>query len=162
MIISTSICLVELKDSLTRMSMDLKNNVLGSLRTAWQSFGRLPVAALPPVEEGETTIERHLEETQGRKITYICICVCVCGSVQKSVSNAVSSYSSRPSLHVPSSSLSGGCSSVFHPFTTLPWTSASAAVTASSKREEKSADFWTKILEWPRALHVHYFQGKPG
>ncbi|KAF0033807.1 hypothetical protein F2P81_013873 [Scophthalmus maximus] len=56
---------LELKDSLTRMSMDLKNNVLGSLRTAWQSFARLPVAALPPVEEGETTIERHLEETQG-------------------------------------------------------------------------------------------------
>uniref|UniRef100_A0A8D3AHU5 DDHD domain containing 2 n=1 Tax=Scophthalmus maximus TaxID=52904 RepID=A0A8D3AHU5_SCOMX len=55
---------LELKDSLTRMSMDLKNNVLGSLRTAWQSFARLPVAALPPVEEGETTIERHLEETQ--------------------------------------------------------------------------------------------------
>uniref|UniRef100_A0A665U015 DDHD domain containing 2 n=1 Tax=Echeneis naucrates TaxID=173247 RepID=A0A665U015_ECHNA len=35
---------LELKDSLTRMSMDLKNNVLGSLRTAWQSFARLPVA----------------------------------------------------------------------------------------------------------------------
>ncbi|XP_044052749.1 phospholipase DDHD2 isoform X3 [Siniperca chuatsi] len=54
---------LELKDSLTRMSMDLKNNVLGSLRTAWQSFSRLPVAALPPVEEGETTIERDLQET---------------------------------------------------------------------------------------------------
>ncbi|XP_069379938.1 phospholipase DDHD2 isoform X3 [Paralichthys olivaceus] len=92
---------LELKDSLTRMSMDLKNNVLGSLRTAWQSFSRLPAAAaLPPVEEGETTIERNLEETH-----------------------------------------------------------ASAAVTASSESEEKSADFWTKILEWPRALHKHYFQG---
>ncbi|XP_053276689.1 phospholipase DDHD2 isoform X3 [Pleuronectes platessa] len=92
---------LELKDSLTRMSMDLKNNVLGSLRTAWQSFARLPsAAALPPVEEGETTIERNLEETQ-----------------------------------------------------------ASAAVTASSESEEKSADFWTIILEWPRALHMHYFQG---
>ncbi|KAM7391869.1 hypothetical protein PAMP_022520 [Pampus punctatissimus] len=55
---------LELKDSLTRMSMDLKNNVLGSLRTAWQSLARLPVAALPPVEEGETTIERNLQETQ--------------------------------------------------------------------------------------------------
>uniref|UniRef100_UPI0037E8BB39 phospholipase DDHD2 isoform X1 n=1 Tax=Semicossyphus pulcher TaxID=241346 RepID=UPI0037E8BB39 len=87
---------LELKDSLTRMSMDLKNNVLGSLRTAWQSFARLPVAALPPVDEGETTIERNLQETQ-------------------------------------------------------------AAVTASAKTEEKSADFWTKILEWPRALHKHYF-----
>ncbi|XP_022613637.1 phospholipase DDHD2 isoform X2 [Seriola dumerili] len=91
---------LELKDSLTRMSMDLKNNVLGSLRTAWQSFSRLPVAALPPVDEGETTIERNLQETQ-----------------------------------------------------------ASAAVTASAKRDEKSADFWTKILEWPRALHKYYFQG---
>lgn len=56
---------LELKDSLTRMSMDLKNNVLGSLRTAWQSFARLPVAALPPVEEGESSIERNLQETQG-------------------------------------------------------------------------------------------------
>lgn len=56
---------LELKDSLTRMSMDLKNNVLGSLRTAWQSFARLPVAALPPVDEGETTIERDIQETQG-------------------------------------------------------------------------------------------------
>ncbi|XP_070820947.1 triacylglycerol hydrolase DDHD2 isoform X5 [Chaetodon trifascialis] len=55
---------LELKDSLTRMSMDLKNNVLGSLRTAWQSFARLPVAALPPVEEGETTLERNIQETQ--------------------------------------------------------------------------------------------------
>ncbi|KAM3611382.1 uncharacterized protein V6R79_017502 [Siganus canaliculatus] len=54
---------LELKDSLTRMSMDLKNNVLGSLRTAWQSLSRLPVAALPPVEEGEATIERNLQET---------------------------------------------------------------------------------------------------
>ncbi|XP_060894045.1 phospholipase DDHD2 isoform X1 [Labrus mixtus] len=54
---------LELKDSLTRMSMDLKNNVLGSLRTAWQSFARLPVAALPPVEEGENTTQRDLQET---------------------------------------------------------------------------------------------------
>lgn len=53
------------------MSMDLKNNVLGSLRTAWQSFARLPVAALPPVEEGESTIEKNLQETQGRKRTSI-------------------------------------------------------------------------------------------
>lgn len=56
---------LELKDSLTRMSMDLKNNVLGSLRTAWQSFARLPVAALPPVEEGENTIDGNIQETQG-------------------------------------------------------------------------------------------------
>ncbi|XP_076006983.1 triacylglycerol hydrolase DDHD2 [Genypterus blacodes] len=56
---------LELKDSLTRMGMDLKNNVLGSLRTAWQSFARLPVAALPPVDAGDSTIEDNLQETQG-------------------------------------------------------------------------------------------------
>ncbi|XP_029916159.1 phospholipase DDHD2 isoform X2 [Myripristis murdjan] len=55
---------LELKDSLARMSMDLKNNVLGSLRTAWQSFARLPVAALPPVEDGETTTETNFQDTQ--------------------------------------------------------------------------------------------------
>lgn len=66
---------LELKDSLTRMSMDLKNNVLGSLRTAWQSFSRLPVAALPPVDQGDTTIERDLQETQG-----------VCDEAESSVS----------------------------------------------------------------------------
>nr|XP_057926893.1 phospholipase DDHD2 isoform X4 [Doryrhamphus excisus] len=55
---------LELKDSLTRMSMDLKNNVLGSLRSAWQSLARLPVAALPPVDEGETTVEGNSQETQ--------------------------------------------------------------------------------------------------
>ncbi|XP_056275751.1 phospholipase DDHD2 isoform X2 [Pseudoliparis swirei] len=88
---------LELKDSFTRMSMDLKNNVLGSLRTAWQSFSRLPVAAL---EEGETSIDRDIQETQ-----------------------------------------------------------ASAAVTSSAKRGEQSDDVWTKILEWPRALHNHYVQG---
>ncbi|XP_040898862.1 phospholipase DDHD2 isoform X2 [Toxotes jaculatrix] len=60
---------LELKDSLTRMSMDLKNNVLGSLRTAWQSFARLPVAALPPVEEGETAIERNLQETEAAGVS---------------------------------------------------------------------------------------------
>ncbi|KAF3850887.1 hypothetical protein F7725_012659 [Dissostichus mawsoni] len=56
---------LELKDSLTRMSMDLKNNVFGSLRTAWQSFARIPVAALPPVDEANTTIENDLQESQG-------------------------------------------------------------------------------------------------
>ncbi|XP_035999541.1 phospholipase DDHD2 isoform X2 [Fundulus heteroclitus] len=55
---------LELKDSLTRMSMDLKNNVLGSLRTAWQSFTRLPAAALPPVEEGETTNDTTPQDDQ--------------------------------------------------------------------------------------------------
>lgn len=103
MISSVSLYLIELKDSLTRMSMDLKNNVLGSLRTAWQSFARIPVAALPPVEEGETATERNLQETQGRKtllfaFVYLWI-FCVCVKVHKSVSNPVSSYSSHPSLH---------------------------------------------------------------
>ncbi|CAB1322049.1 unnamed protein product, partial [Coregonus sp. 'balchen'] len=90
---------LELKESLTRMSTDLKNNVLGSFRTAWQSLVRMPVAALPPVEDGETTAERSLQETE-----------------------------------VPAA--------------------ACAAV-----REESKADLWTKILEWPKALHLHYFQG---
>ncbi|XP_061674424.1 phospholipase DDHD2 isoform X2 [Syngnathoides biaculeatus] len=56
---------LELKDSFTRMSIDLKNNVLGSLRTAWLSLSRLPVAALPPVDEGKTTTEGTLQETRG-------------------------------------------------------------------------------------------------
>lgn len=63
---------------------------------------------------------------------------------------------------IPTLASSGGWSWSPNPFTTLLWTSASAAVTASAKREEKSADFWTKILEWPTALYKHYFQGKPG
>lgn len=75
---SISLCLVELKDSLTRMSMDLKNNVLGSLRTAWQSFARLPVAALPPMEAAENTIERNLQETQGRKTLLFAFAYVVC------------------------------------------------------------------------------------
>lgn len=68
----------ELKDSLTRMSADLKNNVLGSLRTAWQSFARLP-AALPPAEEGETATEQSHQEMQGTQILLIAFwCVCRC------------------------------------------------------------------------------------
>ncbi|XP_047236534.1 phospholipase DDHD2 isoform X4 [Girardinichthys multiradiatus] len=90
---------LELKDSLTRMSMDLKNNVLGSLRTAWQSFTRLPVAALPPVEEGGTTNDTTPQEDQV------------------------------------------------------------SADTAAARREDKFTDFWTKILEWPKALQKHYLKG---
>nr|XP_057926891.1 phospholipase DDHD2 isoform X2 [Doryrhamphus excisus] len=92
---------LELKDSLTRMSMDLKNNVLGSLRSAWQSLARLPVAALPPVDEGETTVEGNSQETQ-----------------------------------------------------------ALGALCASAQREEKTGDFWTKVIDWPRALHRHYLQAE--
>ncbi|XP_019722477.1 phospholipase DDHD2 isoform X3 [Hippocampus comes] len=57
---------LELKDSFTRMSIDLKNNVLGSLRTAWQSLSRLPVAALPPVDEGDSVTQGNLQETPGK------------------------------------------------------------------------------------------------
>ncbi|XP_068277457.1 phospholipase DDHD2 isoform X2 [Nyctibius grandis] len=37
---------LELKEGLTRMSVDLKNNLLGSLRVAWQSFTRAPLLAV--------------------------------------------------------------------------------------------------------------------
>ncbi|XP_061116244.1 LOW QUALITY PROTEIN: phospholipase DDHD2-like [Conger conger] len=61
---------LELRESLTRMSTDLKNNVLGSLRTAWQSFSRLPIAALPPVGEAEcatATVESPPDSTDAGK-----------------------------------------------------------------------------------------------
>lgn len=160
--------LLELKDSLTRMSMDLKNNVLGSLRTAWQSLARLPVAALPPVEEGEPTVERTLQETQGKQSTIVYLFlfadddVCVWAGVRLTLSSHIPLI---PRMLPPSPSVL--CSVWWllllpSPFTTLPWISASAAVTDSAKREEKSGGFWTKMLEWPRALHKQYFQGKPG
>ncbi|XP_010185281.1 PREDICTED: phospholipase DDHD2-like, partial [Mesitornis unicolor] len=38
----------DLKEGLTRMSLDLKNNLLGSLRVAWQSFTSAPLLALEP------------------------------------------------------------------------------------------------------------------
>ncbi|XP_042328742.1 phospholipase DDHD2 isoform X1 [Sceloporus undulatus] len=59
---------LELKEGLTRMSMDLKNNLLGSLRTAWQSFTR---TSLPAVEAGATgDAEPELEaETNSVKQT---------------------------------------------------------------------------------------------
>lgn len=72
------------------MSMDLKNNVLGSLRTAWQSFARLP-AALPSAEEGEAAAVHSHQETQGTAILWIAsVCVfvgavCLCGSALKIV-----------------------------------------------------------------------------
>lgn len=40
------------------MSVDLKNNLLGSLRVAWQSFTRAPVPAL---EAGSTEAEADAE-----------------------------------------------------------------------------------------------------
>ncbi|NWR57962.1 DDHD2 Phospholipase, partial [Bucorvus abyssinicus] len=51
-------CLSELKEGLTRMSVDLKNNLLGSLRVAWQSFTRAP---LPAVEAASTDAEVEAE-----------------------------------------------------------------------------------------------------
>ncbi|NXL84678.1 DDHD2 Phospholipase, partial [Alectura lathami] len=49
---------LELKEGLTRMSVDLKNNLLGSLRVAWQSFTRAP---LPAVEAAGTEVEAEAE-----------------------------------------------------------------------------------------------------
>ncbi|KFQ13863.1 Phospholipase DDHD2, partial [Leptosomus discolor] len=49
---------LELKEGLTRMSVDLKNNLLGSLRVAWQSFTRAP---LPAVEAASTDAETETE-----------------------------------------------------------------------------------------------------
>ncbi|XP_024131784.1 phospholipase DDHD2 isoform X2 [Oryzias melastigma] len=92
---------LELKDSLTRMSMDLKNNVLGSLRTAWQSFARIPVAALPPVEEGEASADANSQEAQA----------------------------------------------------------SAAGSNADANKGDKNADIWSKILEWPWAIHTHYLKG---
>ncbi|XP_038602554.1 phospholipase DDHD2 isoform X2 [Tachyglossus aculeatus] len=45
---------LELREGLSRMSMDLKNNLLGSLRMAWKSFTRAPYPALPGPEAATT------------------------------------------------------------------------------------------------------------
>lgn len=107
MITSVRLCFIELKDSLTRMSMDLKNNVLGSLRTAWQSFARLPVTALPPVVEAEPTTERNLQDAQGKINYFICPGVFV-GVVR------VYDCVSNPTLLILLSPLSACC---YPPFT---------------------------------------------
>nr|KAF6368136.1 DDHD domain containing 2 [Myotis myotis] len=49
---------LELREGLTRMSMDLKNNLLGSLRMAWKSFTRTPD---PVLQSSETTEETEAE-----------------------------------------------------------------------------------------------------
>lgn len=60
-------CLAELKEGLTRMSVDLKNNLLGSLRVAWQSFTRAPVPALEAGSaEAEAEAEAGTEKQPGR------------------------------------------------------------------------------------------------
>uniref|UniRef100_A0A8C2YIS1 DDHD domain containing 2 n=1 Tax=Chinchilla lanigera TaxID=34839 RepID=A0A8C2YIS1_CHILA len=53
---------LELREGLTRMSMDLKNNLLGSLRMAWKSFTRAPYPAL---QTAETTEEAEVEAESG-------------------------------------------------------------------------------------------------
>ncbi|XP_042742258.1 phospholipase DDHD2 isoform X2 [Lagopus leucura] len=54
---------LELKEGLTRMSVDLKNNLLGSLRVAWQSFTRAPLAAVEGTSsEGEAETEASAEK----------------------------------------------------------------------------------------------------
>lgn len=112
MITHVHLCLTELKD--------LKNNVWGSLRTAWQAFARPQVAALPPVEEGETTIERSLQETQGRTALLLAcgVCVWVYVWVQVCVLPSLFVHLSPSSLVVAPASLA--------PFTTFPWAQASA------------------------------------
>uniref|UniRef100_A0A8C9G4F0 DDHD domain containing 2 n=1 Tax=Pavo cristatus TaxID=9049 RepID=A0A8C9G4F0_PAVCR len=59
---------LELKEGLTRMSVDLKNNLLGSLRVAWQSFTRAPLAAVEGTSsEGEAETEASTEQQSDPK-----------------------------------------------------------------------------------------------
>ncbi|NWS49690.1 DDHD2 Phospholipase, partial [Probosciger aterrimus] len=59
---------LELKEGLTRMSVDLKNNLLGSLRVAWQSFTRAPLPALEAASpEGEAEAEASTEKQPDTK-----------------------------------------------------------------------------------------------
>ncbi|XP_043940250.1 phospholipase DDHD2 isoform X2 [Protopterus annectens] len=58
---------LELKESLTRMSADIKNNVLGSLRNAWQSFTRFQIPALPPQTDCDATMPPQPELEKERK-----------------------------------------------------------------------------------------------
>uniref|UniRef100_A0A8C3TIX8 DDHD domain containing 2 n=1 Tax=Chelydra serpentina TaxID=8475 RepID=A0A8C3TIX8_CHESE len=53
---------LELREGLTRMGMDLKNNLLGSLRIAWQSFTRSPMLAVEAAatqNEAEASLEKQ-------------------------------------------------------------------------------------------------------
>ncbi|NXD16588.1 DDHD2 Phospholipase, partial [Nothocercus nigrocapillus] len=55
---------LELKEGLTRMSVDLKNNLLGSLRVAWQSFTRAPLPAVEAADadaDAEPSAEKQTE-----------------------------------------------------------------------------------------------------
>ncbi|XP_075412795.1 triacylglycerol hydrolase DDHD2 isoform X2 [Tenrec ecaudatus] len=53
---------LELREGLSRMSMDLKNNLLGSLKMAWKSFTRAPYPALQAAETAGDT-EAELESS---------------------------------------------------------------------------------------------------
>ncbi|KAJ8261092.1 hypothetical protein COCON_G00168150 [Conger conger] len=53
---------LELKEGLTRMSSD----VMGSLRTAWQSFSQLPIPVLPLVAGGTSTTMDTSDSEQAR------------------------------------------------------------------------------------------------
>lgn len=66
------------------MSVDLKNNLLGSLRVAWQSFTRAPLAAVEGVSsEGEAEVEASTEKQPGQwargwRGSRQCFAVCCC------------------------------------------------------------------------------------
>ncbi|NXW84506.1 DDHD2 Phospholipase, partial [Alopecoenas beccarii] len=61
-------CLSELKEGLTRMSVDLKNNLLGSLRVAWQSFTRAPLPAVEaPAADAEAEGDAGAEKQPDTK-----------------------------------------------------------------------------------------------
>nr|XP_006134098.1 phospholipase DDHD2 isoform X2 [Pelodiscus sinensis] len=55
---------LELREGLTRMGMDLKNNLLGSLKIAWQSFTRAPLPAVEAAAsaDAENEAEASLEK----------------------------------------------------------------------------------------------------
>ncbi|XP_064896921.1 phospholipase DDHD2 isoform X2 [Columba livia] len=59
---------LELKEGLTRMSVDLKNNLLGSLRVAWQSFTRGPLPAVEaPAADAEAESDTSAEKQPDTK-----------------------------------------------------------------------------------------------
>lgn len=64
----------ELKEGLTRVGSDL----LGSLRTVWQSFSQLPAPALVEGNDMATAACTAEEmESESLNSTLFCVCVCV-------------------------------------------------------------------------------------
>ncbi|KFO37071.1 Phospholipase DDHD2 [Fukomys damarensis] len=57
------------KEGLTRMSMDLKNNLLGSLRMAWKSFTRTPYPALQAETADEAEAEPESSSEQASDVS---------------------------------------------------------------------------------------------